>query len=286
MATLAELTHNLETSDGLDFENAVAEAFNFLGLKAQVIPETNAESDVIIEAAYSEHPYYVVVECCAVAAHNQVPYDKLGQIRGNFTKYMDERRQRLFKTAYKLIVGRPEFSNQAKTNSEPDVGLLKVSVLTEALQQHTRYHFSQDELERIFKVIGEIRSDHLLNSLVQTYLRRLNIYALVYISLLEDPYSARSDARKPYTPMEQIVGEIKAYAKLLKIPALSDNEVNIAIRDLFNPFLKFVDIRESDLRLASLPTQTVETTGGQLGHELIVKIQEYLGKLRQMQNLC
>jgi len=285
MPALPEIIARLDTASGLDFENAVADAFNFLGLKAEVVEQTEAESDVIVEASLSERPYYVVVECCAVLPQNQVPYDKLGQIRGNFTKYMDERRQKLFRTAYKLIVGRPIFSEPTKTNSEPDVGLLQASVLTELLQHHSKYHFSQDELEGILKIIGEVRSDNVLNILVTPYQRKLKIYALICISLLEDPYSIRSQMRKPCTPVEQIVGEVKAYAKLLRVSALTDEEINAATRDLCNPFVKFLELRGSCLRLSSLPFETIETTGGQLGVELSGKVQEYLNRLREMQNI-
>jgi len=285
LSILSELASRLQTASGLEFEKAVADAFGFLGFKAEVIEETIAESDVIIEAKYAENPYYVVVECCAVLPHNQVPYDKLGQIRGNFPRYMDERRQRLFKTAYKLIVGRPEFSAPTKTNSEPDVGLMSVDVLNTLLEYHEKYNFSQDELERILKTVGEIINEHVLKNLVLQYERKLEIYSIIYISLLEDPYSQRSDSRIPFTPVEQIVGEVKAYTKLLRMPTLSDDEINNAVRDLSNPFLKFIDIKGSNLRLSSLPFESIKKVGGQMGNELALKDQEFLSKLRRMQSL-
>ena len=127
---IQEIVQNLQTSTGTDFETVVCTAFNFLDFDASLTQSTQSESDVIAEAYYAEKPYFIVVECQAVRPPNQVGVAKVGQIRGNAEAYsLDPRRQRLFVTSHKLIVGRPIFSSDARRRSHPDVGLITVSNL-------------------------------------------------------------------------------------------------------------------------------------------------------------
>jgi hypothetical protein len=282
MPTLAEILQTLDASTGRDFEEAVATTFKGLNLEATVIEETQAESDVIVEAKYAENPYYIVVECCAVEPQNQVPYTKLGQIRGNFTKYMDERRQKIFKNAYKLVVGRPVFSDDAKNRSLPDIGLLTVAILKQVLEKNSKYHFSQDELERLFHAKGEIKDAYVSNNLSQPFERKLTLYSLLLISLLENPFSARTDSRKPFTEIEQIVGDVKTFAMFLKIPSITDEEIKSAVRDLCSPFPALIITRDSSIRLASHPFEMLNSLGG-IWVDLIHEITLHLEALRQMQ---
>ncbi len=282
MPILTELLQSLDTSTGRDFEKAVANAFLMLNLDAKVIDETQAESDVIVEAKYAEYPYYIVIECCAVEPQNQVPYTKLGQIRGNFTKYVDERRQRIFNNAYKLIVGRPEFSDDTKKRSLPDVGLLNINVLKQMLEKNSKYHFSQDELERILFLKGEIKDSHFVNNLSQPFVRKLTLYSLLLISLLESPFPSKNDTRKPFTEMEQIVGEVKTFAVLLRISSTTDEEIRSAIRDLCSPFPALIVTRDSSIRLASHPIEMLNSLGG-IWVDLIQEITSYLEVFKQMQ---
>lgn len=282
MPTLSEILQALDTSTGRDFEKAVNEAFKMLNLETKVIEETQAESDVIVEAKYAEYPYYVVVECCAVEPQNSVPYTKLGQIRGNFTKYMDERRQKIFKNAYKLVVGRPEFSEDARKRSLPDVGLLTIATLRQVLEKNSKYHFSQDELERILLLKGEIKEAHVLNNLAQPFQRKLTLYSLLLISLLESPFPSKNDSRKPFTEIEQIVGEVKAFAMLLRIPSMTDEEIKSAIRDLCSPFPALIITRDRSIRLASHPIEMLDSLGG-IWVDLLQEIKAYLEIFKQMQ---
>jgi len=93
-SSLAVIVNGLRTAQGLDFNEQIAEAFNKLNFNAEVILETEAESDVIAEAIYADEPYYIVIEGQAVRNHNEVGYTKLGQLRGNFPSYLDERTQK------------------------------------------------------------------------------------------------------------------------------------------------------------------------------------------------
>lgn len=277
MPDLSEIIKNLESSSGPDFEKSVADAFNYLNLDAKRIEETEAESDVLVEALYAENPYYIVIECCAVEPQNQVQYTKIGQLRSNFTKYMDERRQKIFKNAYRLVVGKPEFSKNAKTTSLPDVGLLKVSILKFVLKLNSEYHFSQDELEKLISGKGEIKGANLF-ALVQPFQRKVSIYALVFISLMESPFPHNHDKRKQFTPIDQIIGEVKVFAALLGMQAVTDEEVKNALRDLSSPFPALVITRDNNLRLASHPLGLLASLGGlweELSNEINTRLETF-----------
>jgi hypothetical protein len=281
MPDLSQIIQNLEVSSGRDFEKSVAEAFSSLNFDAKIIEETDAESDVIVEALYAENPYYIVIECCAVEPQNQVQYTKIGQLRSNFTKYMDERRQRIFKNAYKLVVGKPEFSDNAKQRSLPDVGLLTVSFLKLLVKLNSAYHFSQDELEKLVSSKGEIRGVNIL-PLVQPFYRKVSIYSLVFISLMENPFPSNQNSRKQFTPIDQIIGEVKVLAALLKMQTVTDEEIKNAVRDLCSPFPALVVTRENSLKLASHPFELLTSLGG-LWEVLSQEIKRHLETFERMQ---
>lgn len=150
---LPHIINDLRTARGLLFEEAVSNAFNYLGFDSERIEVTEAESDVIVKSPYSLKPYFIVIECEAVNAGNQVSYTKLGQLRGNFGKYA--MRYPNFSSSYKLLLGKPVFSDHAKENANEDVSLLLVDDLISLLNLHAIFRFNQDELESLLQNGGE-----------------------------------------------------------------------------------------------------------------------------------
>jgi hypothetical protein len=222
-----KIVRDLIQKGGRDFERAVCTAFNFLDFDASLTESTQSESDVIAEAYYAEKPYFIVIECQAVRPQNQVGVDKVGQIRGNAEAYsLDPRRQRLFETSHKLIVGKPVFSNDAKHRSQPDVGLITATNLSLLMLHHKQVSYSQDELEEVLGAFGEITS-HQISTFQQRILgrkqhyRKLDIYSLIYIALLEDPISDNLEKRKNWVSSDIVIGEVLTYGRLFRIPSLS-----------------------------------------------------------------
>jgi hypothetical protein len=279
-ATIAEISQHLQNQTGHDFERSVAEAFDFLNLETMVIEQTDAESDVIVEAKYAENPYYVVTECSAVEPQNQVPYTKLGQLRGNFPKYVDERRQKIFKRGYKLVVGKPEFSANARTTSQPDVVLLSVNTLILLLEKHSKFHFSQDELGRLFDEAGEKTVSH-INELLQPLMRRLDIYSLIVIALMENPFHTHPHNIKPYTHIDRVIGEVETLIELLRMQRATEDEIKSCIRDLSSPLPSLISLRENNIRLCR-QLETLPTLSALLS-DLLEKVNEHLGVFRRMQ---
>jgi hypothetical protein len=105
---LKDITRRLKVESGINFENAVADAFSFLDLQVEIIAETQAESDLIVKASLPQKSYFVIIECSAVREGEFISYQKLGQIRGNAPKYFRKYGKEL-PSYYKMIVGRPVF---------------------------------------------------------------------------------------------------------------------------------------------------------------------------------
>ena len=287
-----DIVKDLNVKEGMDFEKAVCTAFNFLDFDAQLTQSTQAESDVIAEAYYAEKPYFIVIECQTVHDPRQVGYDKVGQIRGNAQTYsLDPRRQQLFETSHKLIVGRPVFSNDAKQRSQPDVGLITASNLILIMVGHRDFSFSQDELKELLVVSGEI--DHSQISQNQQrilwqkkYFRKLDIYSLIYMGLLEDPISDNLEKRKNWISSDTVIGVVQTYGSLFRIPNLSKEEIAEAMRDLNNPFLNILRRRinpqgQAEVRLSTISRPVIQISS-EFGKMFANRIAINMQRLREL----
>lgn len=283
LPNLDKTLQDLGEKVGRDFEESVCNAMKYLDLSASLTQTTEAESDVIAEALYAAAPYFIVIECNAVREGSQVGYDKIGQIRGNAASYLDTRRQTLFENAYKLVVGKPEFSEHAKERANPDVGLISVKTLSHLLRLHQIYQLSQDVLKDIFSGIGEISiqkvSSVVINHLEnERYFRRLSVYSLIYLALIEDPFS-ESKRRKKWTPVNVVVGSVLTYGKLFRIRDLTSFEVVALIRDLDNPFIRIVESRGNEIRLSTLSLDVIENFSP-LGEIIVFNIKKNWERMR------
>lgn len=280
--SLAEIVNGLRTAQSIDFNDWIAQAFNFLYLDAKVILETQAESDVIAEARFAEEPFYIVIEGQAVLDHNEVGYDKVGQIRGNFSSYMDDRRQKIFKNAYKLVVGRPKFSKDARRRAKPDVSLITAETFIQLLEFHKRFRFSQDDLEVLFRreneiVYGEVDLNAIRRYLLSQFRRRVETNALVFLCL------GASSAMRGWVPTQQVVGMSIAYGRVLKI-RVGNEEVMDAITSLQSNLLRLVQRRGDEIRLQSIPIETIKSLIPS-GEEISVTLKEFSEHLSRLEEV-
>jgi hypothetical protein len=287
-----DIVRDLHNAEGRDFEKAVCTAFNFLDFDASLTQSTQGESDVIAEAYYAEKRYFIVIECQARAPPNQVGIDKVGQIRGNAEGYsLDPRRQQLFETSHKLIVGRPVFSNDARRNAHPDVGLITATNLSLLMLDHRKFSYSQDDLKEALVVSGEITDPQIASfqqriTSQRQYFRKLDIYTLIYIGLLEDPFSDNLEKRKNWVSSDIVIGTVLFIANLFRIPNLTRDEVAEAMRDLDNPFLNILRRRANvqgqiEVRLSTTSRPTIQTSG-EFGKQYSNRIVTYIEKLRTL----
>jgi len=279
---LEDIINRLRNEMGKSFERAVTDAFKFLGFDAEHINETQAESDIIIKAPQALKPYYVVAECEAVREGNQVSYRKLGQLHGNFGKYAT--RYKEYSSSYKMLVGKPVFSNDAIESSKNEpVTLLTSEMLIRLLEYNSRYILSQDELENFFLWSGLIQKEH-IETICNMYMRKVKLYSLIYISLINRPTRSRLNIRGNFIPLEELIGSIKTLSYLMKIENVNNEEIFEAIRDLSNPFIKIVEIKKDTIKLSGLSYNVMVQNLRGYGidfNDYVEKILSLLEKIRE-----
>jgi len=261
-----------------DFENAVADAFGFLDLQVEIIPDTQAESDLIVKAPLPQNPYFVIIECSAVRVGEFVGYQKLGQIRGNAPKYFRQYGKEL-PSYYKMIVGRPAFSEDAKQHASGDVVLLTVDSLITILESHSLFQFSQDELRLIFETKGEVNVDR-IKELNNPYLKNLRTYGLVFMGLLEEPTSNPDKRKKEWVHIHNLVGSAATLGWFLEVNDVTQADIVRAVGELCSPLRRIMEISQDErLRLTSIPFEVVIEKMGRQGvvfNELLTIFQSRL----------
>lgn len=278
-----DITRRLKSDCGSNFEIAVADAFKFLGFDVDIIPETQAESDLIVKAFLPQKPYFVIIECNAVREGEFVSYQKLGQIRGNAPKYFMKYGKE-FPTYYKVIVGRPAFSKDMKKHAFEDVILLSADVLIKLLEFHNVFQFSQDELRLTFETRGEVTAER-LDELVNPYLKNLRTCALVFMSLLEEPTSNPDKRKKEWLHIQNLLGSVTSLSWFLNISDIITKDVINVITELSSPLKRIMHLsRDEQLRLTSIPFEVVIEKMGRQGVVFREILSDFQTKIKSKQS--
>jgi len=262
---LEDITRRLMTDVGRpNFENAVADAFSFLDFQVEIITETQAESDLIVKAFLPQKPYFVIIECSAVREGEFVGYQKLGQIRGNAPKYFLQYGKEL-PSYYKIIAGRPAFSEDMKKRALEDVVLLRTDVLIKLLEYHNIYQFSQDELKLIFETKGEV-DEKRINELVHPYLKNLRACALVFLGLLEEPTGNPDRRKREWIPIQSLIGVGDILGWFLEVGDIAPSDIVSAVTELSSPLRRILELSHDErVRLTSIPFEVVMEKMGRQG---------------------
>jgi len=273
---LEDIAQRLKTESGRpNFEDAVADAFTLLDLKVETIAETQAESDLIIKAFLPQKPYFVIVECRAVREGEFVSYQKLGQIRGNAPKYFRQYGKEL-PSYYKMIVGRPAFSEDTKRHALEDVALLTTDALIGILEYHSIFQFSQDELRLIFETKGEV-GEKQMNELVDPCLKSLKICSLIFLALLEEPASNPDKRKVEWVSVQHLVGAVSNLGWYLNVGELADSDIVNALTELSSPLKRITQVsQDGKVKLTSVPFEVVIEKMGRQGamfHEIFSDFQ-------------
>lgn len=280
--TLEDITQRLKTENGRpNFENAVADAFRFLNFQVDPILETDAESDLIVKASLPQKPYFVILECTAAQKKKYVSYKKLGQIRGNAPKYFFQY-GRDFPTYYKVIVGRPAFSENTKKRAFEDVVLLTTNILTRLLVLHSIYQFSQDELRSVFETKSEVKEEK-INELVTPYLKNLKIHVLVFMALLDEPTSEPEKRKREGLPIPSLVGLVDNMSWFLGVKEVTPSDVTNAVTELSSSLKRIVQLSHDErLTLTSVPFNVILEKLGRQGVIFRNLLSDFQSKIRLM----
>lgn len=279
------ITQRLRTQGGRDFTFAVLDAFKYLGYEVEDIEDTQgtqAHSDLIVKAHLATHPYFAVLECTAVRQGSQVGYTKLYQLGSNSPRYTTKYSREYPSASYKMLVGRPDFSQDAKKLAQ-EIGLLKAETLGQILLLHERLYLSQDELERMFQTNGEIS----LSVVIETwgaYRFEAKTCALVYLALLNDPTDKSIKRKKEWTPMDSLHALVSHWMWLFEDFKSPFPEILImkAINDLSSSVVRALVVDGQKVMLSSLPFEKVVENMGKFGVFFRNDLMDYMSKIEKL----
>lgn len=283
-----DIIKRLKTKSGRDFTLAVLEAFKYLGFEVEDIERkqgTQAHSDLIVKAHLATDPYFAVLECTAVREGSQVGYQKLYQLGSNFPRYVTKYGQKYPSASYKMLVGRPEFSKDAKKLAK-DTTLLAAETLTTVLTAQETLHFSQDELERLFKRKGELSSSE-IHDLTGFRAADSLLYALIFLSLLEDPADKSIKRKKEWTSIEQLTERVRHWGWLLHSKTLGktpDDIILTMVHCLSSEIVRALLVDGQKVMISSLPFKRIVQNMGDLGEffeSLLMNDIDKINKMRQ-----
>lgn len=280
------ITERLKTQGGRDFTLAVLDAFKYLGFEVEDIEETQgtqAHSDLIVKAHLATHPYFAVIECTAVREGHQVDYTKLYQLGSNAPRYLTKYSKEYPSASYKMLVGRPDFSQDAKKLAQ-DIGLLKAQTLEEILSLHEGLYLSQDDLEQLFQIRGEISTVDVKRATWFRYRFEANMCALVYLALLNDPTDKNVARKKEWMTIDALIAMVKHWLWLLEDikPPVPDFLIKHAIGELSSTLARALLVDEQKVMISSLPFEKAVQNMGQLGVFFRDDLMGYIGKAERL----
>jgi hypothetical protein len=261
------------------------DAFKYLGFEVEDIEltqGTQAQSDLIVKAHLATHPYFAVIECTAVREGHQVDYTKLYQLGSNAPRYLTKYSKEYPSASYKMLVGRPDFSPDAKKLAQ-EIGLLKAQTLAQILSYHERLYLSQDDLERMFQTKGEI-STMVMTETWGIYRFEARICALVYLALLNDPTDKNVKRKKEWMAMDTLIAMVKHWLWLMddvKSP-IPDFLIKHAISELSSTVVRALLVDEQKVVISSLPFEKAVQNMGQLGVFFRDDLMGYIGKAERL----
>jgi hypothetical protein len=237
-----------------EFEEAIKDAFDFLGFKAEWIGGSG-DTDVILTANIGKASYKITVDG-KTSSSGKIPDS---QIDWYSLKDHKEKNQANFV----LIVG-PNFSggNLEKRAEADGVFLLKTEHLILLVKAHSEFPFTLTELRNLFAGKGD-RSSQLDDILTQNRTRKdfLNQFKIVIKEM-----QSLQDGKLGYFTFTSLVGrekldnvdiepeEIQAIIKLLELPfiraveSISPNDyiLSLGMKDLSNLFLQISKVLETE----------------------------------------
>ena len=155
-----QLIENLKNKISLDFETAVANAFNTIGFKAETISDNNEHNpDIMVEAIKCKEKYLVAIECYAnVGQYSQAPKEKVSQIRANGPRFITKEKYKgKVNNLYLCVLSRGGFQEATIEDSNPVVVLLSCKLLIKILRLYCKNPVKSIK-NRLSKKEGLIRS--------------------------------------------------------------------------------------------------------------------------------
>lgn len=251
-----------------DFEEAIKDAFNFLGFEAELIGGPG-DTDVLLTANIGKESFKVNVDGKTSKSGRIID----GQI--NWPSLDDHKKKN--KPDFVVVVG-PSFSggNLEERANKYDVSLLKTKELIKLIEAHSKFPFTLTELKDLFTGKGDI-SSQIEDSLTQNLSRR-NLLEQFRV-IIEEMQSIQDGsigyftfesllAREKIEELEVDPKDIEYIIKLLKLPfingvkEISENRyiLTIKIKDIANIFQQISNLLVRPEEKKELPSISVPVT--------------------------
>lgn len=262
MMTLSEIISRLrETQNNseapAEFEQAIADAFAFLGMEAQVIGGPG-DTDVLLTANVGNESYKVSVDGKT---------SRSGKISGNQIDWFSLRDHRKKNQAQFVLVVGADFAGGALTDRAKEhggVSLLETDDLIRLMDAHSTFPLTLIELKDLFKEHGEVASQ--VEDLVSQSSARRNMLKQ-FRAVVEAMHDVQ-DGKAGYFTLQSVaakekiedsdieLGAIESIISLLQLPfingisSMSDNQylMTIKTKDLANIFdqISAILLKEED----------------------------------------
>lgn len=237
-----------------DFEEAIKDAFDFLGFEAEWIGGSG-DTDVIVTANIGKASYKITVDGKTSAS---------GKIHDNQIDWYSLKDHKIKNQAdYVLVIG-PNFSGgNLERRAEADgVFLLKTEDLIQLVKAHSEFPFTLTELKNLFAGKGD-RSSQLDDILTQNRTRKefLHQFKIVIKEMqsLQDGRlgyftHASLASREKLDDVDIDPEEVQAIIKLLDLPfiraveTISPNDyiISLGMKDLSNLFLQISKVLNTE----------------------------------------
>jgi hypothetical protein len=250
MMTLSEIIARLRETQNkseapAEFEQAIADAFSFLGMEAQVIGGPG-DTDVLLTANIGNESY-------KVSADGKT--SKSGKISGNQIDWFSLRDHRKKNQAQFVLVVGADFAGGSLTDRAKEhggVSLLETDDLIRLVQAHSTFPLTLIELKDLFKEHGEVASQ--VEDLISQSSARRNMLKQ-FRAVVEAMHDVQ-DGKVGYFTLQSVAAKekiedsdielaaIESIISLLQLPfingisSLSDNKYLMTIKttDLANIF--------------------------------------------------
>lgn len=278
---LEDIIKGLHEKRGTDIHDYVVAALKYMEFDAYKIENENAEPDIIAISKRPKASYMLVIEVSVAREGNEVISEKIGQIKANGARYIDEKKiERHVAQGYLMVLGSPKFSKNADKSSQPDVCLLTIEELIALLENYEIHVFSHEELEEIFRNYG-LAKKH-VEKVITRYKNRVLLYGLVCLQAEQLCKENNSFAR-----IEEIVYSIKTIERIFKvgIPS-SEHRIKEAILSLGTELSKILRIEQSEqgsiCRLSSQSFQELlpRMLGKCRGEKILIAYEQWKKSLR------
>lgn len=235
-----------------DFEQAIADAFHFLGFESQVIGGSG-DTDVILYANIGKMSYKITVDGKT---------SKSGKISDRQIDWFSLRDHKKKNKADAVIVVGHDFAggNLESRANENSVGLLQTENIVRLIDSHANYPFSLVELKELLIQRGDLSSN--VDDLIQQHSVRWEFIG--HIKTLINEMQLIQDGKLGYFTLQSLVAREK-----IEDTEIEPDEIESIINLFQLPFINAIASTSGDQYLLTMGTEDIANIFYQISKTII-----------------